>query len=246
MRKSVFITGGTSGIGLGLADRYLNSGFTVGVCSFEKTDVAMKVLSPGIHYFEADVTDTARMNAVIHEFSAKAGSLDLVIANAGINHPKVSSPDFVHGTKVINVNVNGVLNTFGPAIEVMKKQGKGHLVGVSSVAGVIGSLPRMAIYCASKAAVLSLCESLAIDLKAQGIEVTTLAPGFIDTPLTRSNTHAMPFQMSADDAVSRIYRAIENKKGLFLFPLPLKIAALMIRFVPKNLYRRLMQFLVRG
>ncbi|MBL7716965.1 MAG: SDR family NAD(P)-dependent oxidoreductase [Bdellovibrionales bacterium] len=241
MTRSAFITGGTSGIGLEFATRYVNAGWKVAVCSFESAAQVEGKIPAGVTYFSVDVTDAAKMADSIRTFAAQAGSLDLVIANAGINHPKAKIPDFVHGNKVINVNVNGVLNTFGPAIEIMVKQKSGQLVALSSIAGTIGGLPGMSIYCASKAAVLSLCDSLEVDLAQYGIKVTTLAPGFIDTPLTRGNDHPMPFRMTIDQAVTQMMKYIERGSGRFLFPLPMKIISTFLSLIPKSLAKTLLK-----
>lgn len=241
MSQAVFITGGTSGLGLEMAKRYRKQGCIVGVCSFESEAQAREKVPADISYASVDVTDTAKMKAAVHDFAKKAGRLDLVIANAGINHPKAKIPDFAHGTKVVNVNVNGVLNTFGPAIEIMKDQKSGQLVALSSIAGTIGGLPGMSIYCASKAAVLSLCDSLEVDLHRYGIKVTTLAPGFIDTPLTASNDHAMPFRLTLDDAVTRMMKYIASGSGRYLFPWQMKVVSTILSMIPKSVVKSLMK-----
>ncbi len=246
--KTVFITGGTSGMGLGLVNRYLQEGYRVGACSFEASEIAEKKFQESLktptrpenlNYYQADVTNSVRMAEVIQSFAKQCGRLDILIANAGINHPKAKVPDFLLGTKVIEVNVNGVLNSFGAAIPIMQAQGFGQLAAMSSVAGVMGALPGMAVYCASKSAVLSICETLSMDLRHFGIMVTALAPGFVDTPLTSSNRHAMPFRMSTEKAVDEIFSAIQRKKNLHIFPWPLRMAALVLRAMPRWLFSKI-------
>lgn len=240
-KKRVFITGASSGIGLGLVKKFSENGDTVCACSLEPLEEVKRLLPANVHYFQADVTDRARMREVVSEFTIISGGLDIVVANAGINHEKAKIPDFVWGLKVIDVNVKGVLNTLAPAIEIMKEQGRGQLVCMSSISGVIGGLPGMSIYGASKAAVYSLGQSLAIDLREFGISVTTLAPGFIDTPLTRNNRHSMPFKMSSEAAVEKIFMAIKRKKDLYLFPYPLRIITRALAWTPRFLRRGLMR-----
>ena len=157
--NSIFITGGTSGIGLELAKKYLLEGARVGVCGRDTSKIPAELLElKKLECFEADVTDTAKMASVIMEFG-KDG-LDIIVANAGISLGNKSSvPDFSAGRSIIQINVLGVLNTFEPALNIMLEKKKGHLVAISSVAGFVG-LPGASFYSSSKAAVTTLCESM--------------------------------------------------------------------------------------
>ena len=237
----VFITGGTSGLGLALAEEYLNGGHTVGVCGrdLSKLPDDIKRRYPKIQTYQLSVTDRDKAATAISEFSC--GELDIVVANAGIGMgKKVSMPNFERTRSVLETNVTGVINTFEPAIEVFLKQGYGHLVVVSSVAAFIGT-PGAGPYCASKAAVLRLCESYSIDLQKYNIDVTVIAPGFIDTPLTKKNNHNMPFLMSAEKAAKRVALAIERKVPVYVFPLRMKMVITFLRCIPRFLYRLIMK-----
>lgn len=240
-KKNVFITGGTSGLGLEVAKLYLKEGHNVAVCSFEEEAVARKNIPAEFDFYQADVTDTKRMNEVVYEFKKKVGRLDVVIANAGITMSKTRIPDFERGRRVINTNVNGVLNTFEPAVNIMKDQKSGQLVALSSLAGTIGGLPGMSIYCASKSAVYSLCEGLEIDLAAYGIKVTAIAPGFITTPMTAHHQHKRPFLLSQEKAGELMFNAVEDKKGLYLFPYPMMIVSGILRRLPRGFYKWIMK-----
>lgn len=137
-------------------------------------------------------------------------------------------------------NVQGVLNTVEPAINVFTKQGSGHIVLMSSVAAFMG-LPGSSFYCASKAAVYRLGESLTLDLKKENIHVTTLCPGFVDTPLTRKNKHSMPFIISDELAVQKMTKAIAAKKVLYLFPWKMALTVTLLNKIPRWFYRFLME-----
>jgi len=232
----VFITGGLSGLGLDLSHRFLADGHTVGVCDLQPEKEAEPLLKTGIHYYQADVCDKDRMSTVIHQFTKENDGLDIMVANAGISMPKAKIPDFDRGRKVIEINVIGVLNTFEPAIDIMKEQGHGQLVGLGSVAGTSG-LTGVAIYGASKSAVINLCESLEIDLSSYGIHVTTIAPGFIDTPLTSHLTHKMPFKISQEEAVELMYKAILKKKGLYILPFKMRILSRILYHLPRPVFK---------
>lgn len=235
--KKVFITGGTSGIGLELAKKYLQSGYQVGVCGRDLSKLSDE-LKGKFKTYELSVTESEKLKIAIEDFG-KDG-LDLVIANAGRSHgSKTKIPDFKVGKDIIETNVIGVLNTFGPALEIMFNQGYGHLVGIASVAGFVG-LPGASSYSASKSAVIKLCESLTLDLKKHNIDVTTICPGFIDTPLTKKNDHSMPFIIPVEKGADIIKNAIDKKKKLYVFPWQMKFVILTLAAMPRFLYRAFM------
>lgn len=243
MANTVFITGGSAGIGLEVCKLYLNKGYKVATCSFEPEE---KLNLPNeLQYYQVDVTNSVQLKNAINDFAMVSGSLDIVIANAGIRMDKNTIPDFEFGTKVININVNGVLNTFGPAVSLMNKQGHGQLAAIASISGITG-MPGMAIYGASKSAVINLCESFAIDLKKHNIDVTAIAPGFINTAQTSHNNHSMPFMLTPTQAAEHILKAIDKRKGLYVFPLPMMVIAKVLYFMPRRLYRKFMQLDVLG
>jgi len=231
--QRVFITGVASGLGLALAQRFLAAGDTVGGCDLGSAPAGLPV---GIDYRSADVCDAEAMTHAIRDFADRHGGLDVVVANAGINMPKARVPDFGLARRVIEVNVIGVLNTLAPAIAIMQSRGQGRLVVPGSIAGLNG-LPGVAGYGASKAAVMNLCESLAVDLREDGIAVTMVAPGFIDTPLVRENRHPMPFLMSPEAAAARIHRAIRRGRTRDVFPWPLALLSAVLQRLPRSWYR---------
>lgn len=237
--KKVFITGGTSGLGLELAKKYLTDGWQVGVCGRDLSKLPSELgENPNFQAYAADVTDRERMKEVIEDFSQ--GKLDLIIANAGRSVGKKSSrPDFDAARSVIEINVLGVLNTFEPAINIMLQQKYGHIVAIASVAGMVG-LPGAAPYSASKAAVLKLCESYALDLKQFNIDVTAIAPGFVDTPLTQKNNHPMPFMIEASKAANLMKAAIDKKKVQYLYPWQMRLVMETLSRLPRSWYRKIM------
>lgn len=236
--KSIFITGATSGIGFELAKLYVKEGYRVGICGRDLSKLPDPYRSR-FSCYEVSVTDEDEIRDAIEDFASK-GELDIVMANAGISHgSKTRMPDFKVTKKIFDINVYGVFNTFAPAIDIFVKQGHGHLVATASVAGLVG-LPGAAAYSASKAAIISLCESFSLDLKDEGIDVTTICPGFIDTPLTQQNDHSMPFLMSVEKGARKIKNAIDKKKVLFVFPWQMALVVLTLRRIPRCLYRFIM------
>jgi short-subunit dehydrogenase len=116
---------------------------------------------------------------------------------------------------------------------VARKRGK--LVGVASVAGFRG-LPGAGAYSASKAAAISYLESLRVELAGSGVEVITLCPGYIATPMTERNPYPMPFLLSADDAARLMLRAIRRGRRFYVFPWQMAWAARLLRALPRPLY----------
>lgn len=237
---NIFITGGTTGIGLALAKLYLEEGHRVGICArnLSKFPVEIRNKYKQLSCYEVDVTNREELHKAITHFAPL--ELDMVVANAGRSvGAKSRTPMFSVANEIIDINVKGVLNTFDIALEIMLPRKKGHLVATASVAGFMG-LPGAGAYSASKAAVLKLCESYSLDLKRHGINVSAIAPGFIDTPLTQKNNHKMPFLMSAEKAAKLIKRALEKKKVLYVFPFRMKIVVSILDKMPRSLYRMLM------
>ena len=245
--KTIFITGGSTGIGWALAKQYAQAGYAVGICARDpnKLPTNFKTDYPTISFYQVDVTDKLTLKTATNDFITQhGGRLDIMLANAGRSTgSKQQMPDFETVENIIEINLRGVTNAFAIATELFLKQTgsiKGHLVAIGSVAGFVG-LPGAAAYSASKAAVLTLCESLAIDFPKHGINVTAIAPGFIDTPLTQQNDHKMPFIMSADKAARLIKGAIDKCKPLYIFPLRMRLFITFAALLPRSWYRAIMR-----
>ncbi len=236
--KSVFITGGTTGIGAELAKYYVERGWKVGVCGRDKLKYSesFPTQKDSIQFYEVDVANRDQVKAAIREFSTPIG-LDLLIANAGIGYKfKTKIPDFEYSYKMVHVNLLGVMYAFEAALDVMIPRSKGQLVAVASIAGYNG-LPGVSAYSATKAAVQKYCESLHLDLRQFNIHVTTINPGFVDTPLTQSNHHPMPFMVKAPKAARLIGRAIEKKKMTYQFPFLFASMVRLMGILPRTWYR---------
>ena len=241
----VFITGATSGIGESLARQYAKKGATLGLVGRRLELLRLiksKITSP-CDIYEADVTDLKKLQKAANHFIKKYGAPDIVIANAGVSTGTLAGEkrDLYTFKRVVEINLFGVIHTFLPFIKVFKKQKSGQLVGISSVAGIRG-LPGSGAYSTSKAALINYLESLRIEMKPLGIHVTTIAPGYIHTPMTKDNRYAMPFILDADDAASRFMKAIKNKKRFIIIPWQMNIVATLMKFLPPFIW----DFLAKG
>ena len=227
---------------MGTCEYYLKSGCQVGVCGRDLKKlpvISQSFIGKGLKCYEVDVTDREALKEAIESFSQ--GAIDVLVANAGISQgDKSSCPQFSVARDILRTNLDGFLNTFEVGFEIMKKRGQGQLVGVASVAGMVG-LPGAAAYCGSKGALLKMCESFSIDLKKFGIDVMAIAPGFIDTPLTRKNKHPMPFLMDSKKAAVKMAKA-PKKEPLYVFPLRMKLLMILLEKMPRSLYRFIMSF----
>lgn len=239
MKKSIFITGGSSGIGLATALKFKSAGFVVGICARNTEQLEKLQKEHGFEVYSLDVTKSEDVKKAVYTFYQKHG-LNIVFANAGKSYVhKNKIPDFKVARAVIDINLNGVVNVFEPACEIFLRQGFGQLVATSSVAGLNG-LPGVSGYSAAKSGVIKFCESLAIDLKSEGIAVTCICPGFVDTPLTQLNPHPMPFMISAEVAAEKIYKGIMAQKHIVFFPFFFSMMVRLLSVLPRNLYAFIM------
>lgn len=238
LKKSIFITGGTSGIGAEVAKRYLEEGHRVGVLGRSRDKFLMHFKDTDVLYYPVDVTHAKEVKEAIEDFSKEG--LDIVIASHGVAFSSKSSiPNFDYSRSMIEINLIGVINVFEPAFHIMKEKRQGQLVAISSIAGFNG-LPGASAYSASKSAVIKLCESYALDFKKWNIFVTCICPGFVDTPLTKVNPHPMPFLMSAKEASLHILKAIEKRKIIYSFPWLFSRLVLSLSWIPRPIYAKIL------
>jgi short-subunit dehydrogenase len=244
--KRVFITGASSGIGEALARRYAEKGAVLGLVARRGELLTQLVASlPNAtrhHVYSVDVTDHPALAEAARDFMAATGGIDVVIANAGISRGTLTEhpEDLPVFERVVATNLHATVATFQPFVARMKQQAAAgdadcRLVGIGSVAGIRG-LPGSEAYSASKAAVISYCESLRVELRKAGIKVVTIAPGYIDTPMTRSNRYPMPFLMPADRFARQAVDAIDRGASYRIIPWQMGIIAKLLRLLPNWLY----------
>lgn len=244
--KRVFITGASSGLGAALAKHYAQQGAALGLLARRRElleQLVQTLPNPQQHrIYAADVTDHAAVAQAAQDFIHAHGGTDIVIANAGISAGTLTehAEDLAVFERILATNVTATVATFVPFIAAMKQQAQAgsracRLVGIASVAGIRG-LPGAEAYSASKAAVISYCESLRLELKSSGIKVVTIAPGYIDTPMTRKNPYPMPFLMHPDVFAERAAAAIDARTSYRVIPWQMGIVAKLLRLLPNWLY----------
>ena len=235
-----FITGASSGIGAALARTCLAAGQSVTAVARRADRLA--ALGDGHDRFHAaacDVTDAAALASSIAESIAKLGPVDCAILNAGMYEPQdTTAIDPAVYAQHMNVNYMGVVNALPALIENMMGSGKGQIAIVSSVAGWRG-LPRAAAYGPTKAALISLAESMTFDLAPRGIDIKVICPGFVDTESTAVNDYEMPSLISAETAATEILAGLRTDRFLIKFPRKFARQMNMLRWLPDRAYFRL-------
>ncbi|MBI3532955.1 MAG: SDR family oxidoreductase [Burkholderiales bacterium] len=246
MRKLAFITGASSGIGQALAKRFHQAGYRLALVGRRTQEIEswcrhLEISADSYQIYSANVADIDSIVAAGRACLAAQGVPDVVVANAGISigMDTAERSDLDVMVQTLATNNIGLAATFHPFIDAMVQRGSGRLVGMASVSGIRG-LPGHGAYCASKAGVISYCESLRGELRSSGVKVVTLSPGYIDTPLTRQNRYAMPFLMSAEAFAERAYRTIEAGASYRVIPWQMGVVAKLLRLLPNAWFDRLL------
>ncbi|MEL7257509.1 MAG: SDR family oxidoreductase [Pseudomonadota bacterium] len=182
MTQRVVITGGASGIGKRLAERFTETGARVAVCDADAHAVAeMATTHPQMVVAQADVSDAAQMDAFLSEVETAFGGADVVCANAGTGGPAglIEELDYQAWQDCIAVNLHGAFLTCRWAARVMRAQGDGLIVITTSTSGQWGH-PYRSPYSAAKWALVGLTKTLAMELGPAGVRVNAIAPGAVE------------------------------------------------------------------
>jgi hypothetical protein len=238
---NVFLTGASSGIGMALAREFARRGAFLGLVA-RREDALQALateLAPRCQVYAVDVTDRERLIAAARDFEQRCGATDIVVACAGISVGVETEyyEDLAQFDRVLATNLNAVATCFHPFIAPMRKRRRGTLAAIASVAGIRG-MPGAEAYCASKAALITYCESLRVGLYGSGIRVVTIAPGFIRTPMTAVNPYAMPFLMEVDAFAQHAVAAIEQGASYVIFPWQMAWVARLLRVLPNWAFDR--------
>ncbi|MBV5290845.1 MAG: SDR family oxidoreductase [Curvibacter lanceolatus] len=245
-RPLVFITGASSGIGQALAWRFHQAGWRLALVARRHAEMQAWAEQQGLAperyaLYPADVSVTDEIVAAGQACLQQQGLPDVVVANAGISVgvDTAEREDLAVLARIFATNNIGLAATFHPFITGMVQRGAGTLVGVGSVAGIRG-LPGHGGYCASKAGVISYCESLRGEMRPHGVKVVTICPGYVDTPLTRQNRYGMPFLMSPEAFAESAYRAILAGVRYRVIPWQMGVVASLLRALPNAWFDRLL------
>ncbi len=241
MSRTAFVTGASSGLGRALALRLARDGYAVALAArrlerLEEVATAIRNAGGRAVVCPCDVGDGPSVHHAISRAESAFGPVDLLVANAGISEAagahELSAPVV---ERLMRVNFMGAVYAAERVLPGMIERGSGHLVAVGSLAGY-GGLARTAAYSASKGALHNFFESLRVDLRGTGVDVTVITPGYVRTELTARNLHRMPMLLELDDAVDLMARAIARRSRLCSFPRPLSTVVWAAQILPGWLY----------
>ena len=242
MGNTVLITGASSGIGRALAIEFSQRGYALGLCArrLDRLENLKNEISKNkvVEIAELDVSQFEAVREVLFKLAAKLGGTDIIIANAGVGERSFPGEGtFNVDCKVIQINLLGAMATIDAGAEILKKQGGGQIVGISSVAGFRG-LSNVPAYSASKSALSTYMEGIRNHLNKHKISVTVINPGFIDTEIN-SNRKFRPFLISAEKCASLTADMIEKKVLSSTVPKwPWALVSVAIKFIPEQLWCR--------
>ncbi|WP_421880912.1 SDR family NAD(P)-dependent oxidoreductase [Pacificispira sp.] len=241
-RKVIWITGASMGIGAAIARRAAQEGWAVAVSARSRDKLAaLEAEHDAIHAYPLDVLDRGENAAVLDRIEADLGPVDIAVLNAG-THADMPAAEFdaAAAARIFDLNLTGLANGIEPVVQRFLARGRGRLALTASVAGYRG-LPRAAAYCASKAGVIAMAESLAAEIGPRGVTVQVICPGFVRTPLTDKNEFPMPFLMEPEDAAERVVKGLQGTSFEIAFPRRFVWQLKLLRLLPAALYFRLIR-----
>ena len=237
-KKTIWITGGSTGIGKALAIKFAQEGWNVAI-SARRENLLKEIsdMNSNISSFPLDVTDKSKCTEVFKSIIDKFGSLDICFFSTGTWDPKKEKDiDLDQIENVFRVNFFGTLNTIKCVERYFKNKKRGIITIVSSIAGYRG-LPNSTGYGPSKSALNNLAESLYFDFKKSNVRVCLVSPGFIKTPMTDKNDFKMPFLKTTEYAANKIYNGLVNSNVFEIhFPKSLTLILKIFSFLPSKIY----------
>ena len=240
MPDSVLITGASSGIGRALAIEFSRRGYALGLCA-RRVDLLENLQHELIHknpveIAKLDVSQYDSVKEVLFKLAEKLGGAKIIIANAGVGERSLPGEGtFYLDRRVIEINLLGAMATIDAGAEILKNQGGGQIVGISSIAGFRG-LSKVPAYSASKSALSTYMEGIRHHLKHHKIAVTVINPGFIDTAIN-TNRKFRPFLISAEKCACLTADMIEKILLSYTVPLwPWALVSGVMKFIPERLW----------
>ena len=233
--KTYWLVGASEGMGRALAHKLAKRGAHL-ILSARSEDRLQSLCAglPHARVLPLDVTDVAAVRRAAQE----AGAIDGLIYNAGAYVPmKTTEWDSDAALGIADVNFTGAMRVLGEVVPGLVERGAGDITLVGSLAGYRG-LPASVGYSASKAALISLAETMRFDLKGSGITVRLVNPGFIKTRLTDKNQFRMPMLMEPEEAAQHVLNAMEKSRFRTDFPRPFSWAIRALDYLPDLLVYR--------
>ncbi len=238
---TVVLTGASSGIGEVMVERLIPLCQDLVLVArrgelLEK--IAAKAIGCRVHVVAADVSDTSAYKEKLAQVLEPLPACQLVLLNAGMGHQhRITKEQTEVFLQTYGVNLFGAIATLDVTLPAMLAANRGHIVGIASLAAYRG-MATMAAYTSSKSALWRALESFRCELARTDISVTTIHPGFVETPMSAENKGKMPFLMDCPTAVNKIMKAIAAKKARYTFPWQFRLIFFFLRMVPDGIYAR--------
>ncbi|CAN7563545.1 MAG: SDR family oxidoreductase [Acidovorax sp.] len=241
--QNAVLTGACGGLGQALARALIGHGAAVALVGLDRPSLqALAALAPErCAVYTPDVADSAAMQAMAADWMARAGTPDLVIANAGVagGFDTAEADDLAVLRRMLEINLLGAATTFQPFVRAMREERRGALVGVASIAGWRG-MPGNGAYCASKGGLIRYLESLRAELRSDSIVVSTVSPGYLRTALTAGNRFAMPGLMEPEAAARALLAGVAQGRSHIVLPARIGWLARLLNLLPDALHDRLL------
>jgi len=235
--KRIWLTGASSGIGAALAEILLQQGHHLALSA--RSEAPLQALAERwpqqVLVLPGDLGDAGQVRAIGQRIAAAWGALDCAILNAGTcEYIDARAFEAAMVERVVRANLFSAAHCIEAALPLLRRGHEPHLVAVASSVTFL-PLPRAEAYGASKAALRYLCESLRLDLAAEGIAVTLISPGFVDTPLTRRNDFPMPMRWPVERAARHIAERLPRRPFEIAFPGAFVAILLLLAHLPRRL-----------
>lgn len=242
--KNVWVIGASSGIGAALATTLALQGARVAISARRQAelDTLAASIGPRAMVVACDVTDAAAVQDAARQVQEDfGGRIDHVVLMFGSYTPtSLQDMDVTTAQQIINVNLGGMINALYAILPLLRMQGQGQVAICGSVAGYRG-LPYAQPYGATKAALINLAETAAIEEARHGVDIRLISPGFVRTPMTDKNSFTMPMMIEPEEAAAAIADGLRGRSFDIHFPKKFTYLMKALTFLPNFIYLRMMR-----
>jgi len=238
MKKAIVI-GATSGIGKSISEILIQNGYAVGITGrrLEILKSLKEKYPDNIYHYQMDVQELSSIETICNNLVHQLGGLDLLIISAGIGDEN-KSLDFAIENNVIKTNVQGFTCVTDWGMNYFKKQRHGHLVNISSIAGLMGN-GEAPSYNATKAFQINYLEGLRLNADKSGtkINVTDVRPGYVDTDMAKGD--GLFWVAPVEKAAQQIFNAIKRKRTVIYITKRWRIIGFLLKIIPYSILRKI-------
>ncbi|MBM4172016.1 MAG: SDR family NAD(P)-dependent oxidoreductase [Ignavibacteria bacterium] len=239
--KTILITGASTGIGKSLAFQLMTENCNLVLTArrnelLEEIKIQSRIADHRLLLIKSDVSQKVDVMNAFRAAKEKFGKIDVAILNAGVGYNMdVENYTSKYAEEIYGTNLLGIVYWVEQLLPDFLKRGEGMIVGLSSLSDSRG-YSRSSFYSSSKAAATNYLEGLRVECKPHGINVITVRPGFVETPMTKKNKFHMPFLMTAEKAAKIIINGLKKEKRMIQFPWQMVFITRFIGLLPRSIY----------